>query len=219
MIVANKIAIFYHLCQIGNWLEIYPEQICKLQFSGLYDSADSIHIRINGDLQMPFFLDKANMETNSRFDSEIDTLLSLYDFSQKNPDYKILYMHTKGVSYHHTIYGDEKSSHWRKYLEYFCIDRWNECINLLDNYDCVGTEWKSQETEYDGPPHYAGNFWWANASYINKLDVNFLENAPHGRHNSEFWIGTGSPKNYNFFNSNRNLYWYNILRSEYVIGE
>jgi hypothetical protein len=46
---STKIAIFYHVFQINNWKEIFDEQYSILKSSGLIDSADYIHIGINGD--------------------------------------------------------------------------------------------------------------------------------------------------------------------------
>ena len=218
--MTDKIAIFYHVLQQGNWSEMYYDQIYKLQTTALYDSAEHIHIGVNGELPMPFELDKPTLVRNSFIGSEINTLTALWEFCQKNPEHKVLYLNSLGVTYYDTIYGPEKKRHWREYLEYFTVEKWRNCFEYLNEYDCVGTEWRAQDADFNwGPPHYSGNFWWANASYINKLDVNYLKDAPHDRFNCEFWIGTGNPKQYNYFNSNRNLYWYNILRSEYVTGE
>ena len=84
----------------------------------------------------------------------------------------------------------------------FVIDRWKECVKYLDSYDCVGQTWlvlgdtiwgNGEITKnVDNVGHYPGNFWWSNASYINRLDHNCLETSY--RLDREFWIGTG--KNY-----------------------
>jgi hypothetical protein len=58
--------------------------------------------------------------------------------------------------------------------------------------------------------------WWANSSYIRTLEPNFItNNMIIGRFANELWIGTNSPKYYNFFNSERNLYSHSIFEEEY----
>jgi len=42
----RKIAIFYHLYQVGEWKNLFLEQFSELQKNGLYDRADHIHIGV-----------------------------------------------------------------------------------------------------------------------------------------------------------------------------
>jgi glycosyltransferase involved in cell wall biosynthesis len=207
--MANKIAIFYHLYQYGDWEKIFEEQIIRLQKSGLYDAADYIHIGVNGSYRMPFDLTKVNVvKRNKRTDLESDTLKDLWDFCQKNPDYKVFYFHAKGVTRDNSFIEEVKL--WREYLEFFNVDCWKTCTDYLNEYDCVGTEW--QNFSHLGAvtresPHYAGNFWWANASYINRLNADELYSQEIGRFFDELWIGTGKPKYFNFYTgSNGNMY-------------
>jgi hypothetical protein len=92
---------------------------------------------------------------------------------------------------------------------------WEKCVELLEQYDCVGTDWTTRHPNDNSvvDPHYSGNFWWANSSYISRLDPNYLNER---RHNSEYWIGTGNPKYFNFFSSNRNKYLFPVLPEEYL---
>lgn len=216
----EKIAIFYHVLQYGTWKEVYEEQIVRLQQSGLYDSCDYINVCVNGQIQMPFNLDKVNLSRNVEMRSEIDTLTKLYEFTNKNPEYKILYMNNLGVTWHDTKYYENKVQ-WRRYLEYFNIERWKKCVELLNENDCVGTEWYSYSVLAGNKVEksvYSGNFWWANASYVNRLDLNFLKEAEWGRFNCELWLGTGNPKSYSFYQSSTmpgSLYITKIMREQY----
>lgn len=239
----EKIAIFYHVYQYGDWENIHTNQIIKLQHSGLYDAAQYVHIAgLNKEIRLPFYLHKANYECNDNVTSEFNTLKSLYNFSVENPEYKCLFIHSKGVTWsnpafeeipvrhsnfpvsnHKKIY--DYASRWRHYMEHFVIKKWQKCLSLLNEYDCVGTEWetkayfKAQTMEIS---FYSGNFWWANANYIRTLELNFIENSDfylHGldnRHSCEVWIGTKNPKAFNFYNSNKNLYMERIEDEEYV---
>jgi hypothetical protein len=187
-----KIAIFYHTFQAGITAFIYQQQIHRLHASKLIKAADHIHIGVNGDQEMFNVPNGAKVVHNKNLSEETDTLVALKDFAYKNPDYKILYFHLKGGS-KQTLIADS----WRLMMEYFVIDRWKECVDYLDEYDCVGqsfkplgpTLWSNGElTQNTGLGCFCGNFWWANASYIQTLDHKYLETDY--RFDREFWIGT-----------------------------
>lgn len=214
----NKLAVFYHVFQHGNWREIYTSQLEKLQNSGLYDAADHIHIGVNGHNLLPKYLPKiTSIQYNKHRHLESDTLLELFKFCHLYPDYKVLYLHTKGVTWHDDLEVKVNVDAWREYLEYFNIEHWRKSVNLLQSYDCVGTEWHP-EASLNGTelsyPHYAGNFWWANASYIQKLDPDFLY-QPTGRWLGEFWIGTKNPNYFNYYFNLKNKYYHIIKKEEY----
>jgi hypothetical protein len=193
-----KIAIFYHIGQLGLGAFIYQAQIHRLYASGLIKAADYIHFGVNGDQELFNVPDKAVIKRNTYWKEETETLMSLRDFASENPEYKILYLHTKGAS-KNTL----NSQSYRLMMEYFVIDKWKECVEHLNEYDCVGqtwivngdTVWSNGEVTHntENIGHFSGNFWWTNASYVNKLDNNYLESGY--RLDREFWIGTG--KNYN----------------------
>lgn len=230
--MSDKIAIFYHIYQENHWAELFEKQIIALQQSGVYDAADYIHFGINGDKALPFKLIKVNsVKRNDRPDFEAATLVDLHHFALKNPDYKILYIHTKGTSWNkekiekdalYTLIKDTlltNVNYWEQYMSYFNISRWRDCVSLLDEYDCVGTEWEDDAKVANKTittPHYAGTFWWANASYIAKLDLDFLyENTPWKKYQPEFWIGTGNPNYFNYYSSDKNKYLNPVLPEEY----
>ena len=200
--MSKKIAIFYHLWPNNNngmdkvWPLIFDDQMHKLRYSGLYDACESIHIGVNADtVELPYTFDKFKIQYNDYYYDEMDTLKSLYKFCVDNPDYKILYFQCKGT-YRLTVSDVHKSisvNSWRLYMEYFNILKWKECIELLNDYDTVGTELLVDD--YYGNfwgDHYCGNFWWANASYIKTLDPNYLtrnSEKPHETtHISEHWL-------------------------------
>jgi hypothetical protein len=187
-----KIAIFYHVLQNEISDLIYQSQMHRLHSSGLLNNADYVHIGINGDRQIFNIPEKANVVYNKNWKEETETLISVKKFSYNNPNYKILYFHTKGTSKKTLI-----ASSWRLMMEYFVIDKWKQCINYLDEYDCVGQTFKplgqtlwsdGSMTNNDGYGCYCGNFWWANASYIKTLNHDYL--TSNYRFDREFWIGT-----------------------------
>jgi len=233
----KELAIFHHVYQFGDWEKIYTEQVIALQQSGLFDAAAYKFIGINGNKPLPFNLDKTNkicQNKNGDQSTEYVTIKALYDYCCLK-DTCVLFLHTKGVSWSipeeqnniinagtgeikvKQIY--DATQAWRRYLEFFLIKNWRKCVDLLEDYDCVGTEWKNysiiQDIKYD-IPHYSGGMWWANSSYIKTLDANFImSNYIIGRYATELWIGTKKPKIFNFYDSGRNLYLKPIEQIEY----
>jgi hypothetical protein len=192
-----KIAIFYHIGQIGIGAFVYINQVHRLYASRLIKEADYIHFGVNGTQELFNVPDKAKVVYNQNHKEETETLISLRDFCKENPDYKVLYFHTKGVTKE-----SMNAESWRLMMEYFVIDRWKECVEYLNEYDAVGsnlkilgpTTWSdgTQTWEKAGTQHFVGNFWWANASYVNTLNDEFLKSD--FRLDREFWIGTGDGK-------------------------
>ena len=187
-----KIAIFYHIAQMGMSAFIYQQQLHRLYTSGLIEVADYIHFGVNGDNELFNVPDKVVVVQNRNWKEETETLISLRDFCNQNPDYKVLYFHTKGVSK-----GNLQTNAWRLYMEYFVIDKWKECVEYLNDYDCCGTDhyptgatiWSNGDVVLpkEKTSFFAGNFWWANASYINRLNNRYLESDY--RLDRELWIG------------------------------
>ena len=193
-----KIAIFYHTFQSGMSAFVYQAQMHRLYCSGLIDAADYIHIGVNGNQEMFNVPEKAKVVYNTNWKEETETLVALKNFAYENPDYKILYFHTKGVSK-----GTLVANAWRMMMEYFVIDKWKECVEYLNDYDCVGsnlnpvgeTLWSNGTTTkpVEGTYNFTGNFWWANAKHIQTLDHNFL--SSNYRIDRELWIGSNPNSN------------------------
>jgi hypothetical protein len=193
-----KLAIFYHIAQMGLGAFIYQQQIHRLYASGLIKEASHIHFGVNGDQELFNVPDKAIVKRNKNLGDESDTLISLRDFCKENPDYKVFYFHTKGASKN-----DLQTSAWRLYMEYYTIDKWKECVEYLSEYDSCGTDCygakKSFLDEYILKQRFeshffAGNFWWANASYVNTLSDEYL-NPNLSRLTKELWIGQSTSAN------------------------
>jgi len=124
---------------------------------------------------------------------EIPTIKLLHAFSKLNPDFKILYLHTKGVSYtsdHQYVPGINS---WNRYMRYCLIDHFAQCLNLLRIYDTVGCNYRPVE---GNPQHYSGNYWWANARYIQKLPIAYLKD----KYDPEFWLLQRNPLYFNILN-------------------
>ena len=177
---------------------IYQQQLHRLYTSGLIEAADYIHFGVNGDNELFNVPDKVVVVQNKNWKEETETLISLRDFCNLNPDYKVLYFHTKGVSK-----GTLTVNAWRLMMEYFVIDKWRECVEKLNEYDCVGsnlspvgeTLWSNGTITkpVEGSYNFTGTFWWANAKHIQTLNDDLLYSDY--RIDRELWIGSNPNSN------------------------
>jgi hypothetical protein len=224
-----KIAIFYHIGQTGLGAFIYQQQVHRLYASGLMNVASHIHFGVNGDQELFNVSEKVKVTYNPKehWTTEKQTLLDLKKFCKENPDYKVLYFHTKGATKNELCVQS-----WRLMMEYFVIDKWKECVKYLDQYTCVGCHLGTIGPSIcadgslipnDKTYAYMGNFWWANASYINTIKSRYMDSDC--RMEKERWIGdsdTCYPKtlyNNSEFDSdpfNFNNYSYYFKEDDYV---
>lgn len=226
----SKIAIFYMIGQHNkNWInEFYYDQIFKLQKAGLHDQCQFIEVFVKGSDPLPQQTHKFNHVTYLN-DLEEDTPINrklyraynyiqhrIWSFSLSNPDYKILFFHSLGVSHTDISIKNNKFAWRNNYLERLLIDHWKDCVELLDYYDCVGSDYVSigrytNATENAIVPHYQGFFWWTNSNYIKKLDPSWVhKDLKWQSWLCELWIGSKNPKFYNFFSTDLNHYDSNV---------
>jgi len=204
--VENKKVIYFHVATIGKYQEIFDEICSEILNSGLINEIISLNICIVGEGNLIINPNlKVKVYRNSFIDSgEFFTLELLKTFAESTEEnYKILYVHTKGV----TTPNNQCIVDWRKYMTYFNVNQYEKCFNALDTYDSCGVDLVTEPVV-----HYSGNFWWSNSSYIKKLpsinEIKFPKNPPilSIRHNCEFWIGMGNGNLKSLWNSNINVY-------------
>jgi hypothetical protein len=132
------------------------------------------------------------------------------DVHSTSEEYYILYIHPKGISHPPGAH-----QNWRKYMEYWNIEKWKECVAALDEgYEMAGASYlHGGLTEF-----YAGNTYWAKASYLRRCKrmltpdvVDFkpqFATEPHHRFDVEVWHGSGKPKFYDLHpGPDRRWYW------------
>jgi hypothetical protein len=121
------------------------------------------------------------------------TLAQVHADVQEIPgEFAVCYVHTKGA--HDDC---DRNVAWRRSMTRRVVYGWEHCLDLLaEGYDTAGCHWLTPDEHHNPPnrpvttPMYAGNFWWARASYLRAL-------PPPGneyRHRAEEWIGLGNPK-------------------------
>lgn len=221
----TDISVFYNCCDLPGHKDLSLQQLSRLTRSDLVDSAKAIYIMLNGDLVQ--FLEIAHLLENCPSVRIVHTnpdaslmewpgLTHLKQFCDAmDEEQYVMYFHIKGV----TRLNNSGIHDWRRYLEYWNIDRWRDCVAKLDEgFDTVGTNFISEPfVGADLQPrnwnHYSGNFWWARGSYIKKLKplphpnsyingtLSELTGYPIDRNNyyrfdHEAWIASGQPNYY-----------------------
>ena len=111
---------------------------------------------------------------------ERPTLTLMHSYSALNDDVKILYLHTKGISYNPNTQIYTNIQAWIAYMLHFLLD--SKCLTLLDEYDTLGCNY------YEGPyKHYSGNFWWIASKYLATLNLDRLVS----KGDAEWWCLSG----------------------------
>jgi hypothetical protein len=209
-----KIKIYVHLNDLPGAFELMSEQLTLVSEVGLLDAAAEVVLCTNGN---PNSFDAAKQILNKEEYPNVTFVhtsdrTNLWEYPTldlmkqecdvvREEEFYICYFHLKGLS----RLGDQRVKDWREYMQYWCIERWEDNVKKLDEgIDTVGTNFI--ETPW---PHYSGNFWWARASYIRKLDpLVHPDNLPWGqpskyinaklddgnfRYEHEAWIGSKNP--------------------------
>lgn len=105
---------------------------------------------------------KVTMELFGQYGQESDTLRALYDFCLEHPNDLVWYTHSKGA-YH--SFGSHNMKH-RVGQDRFVIGKdFHACHQLmLQGATVCGPRFSTTPH-----PHYSGNAWWANCSYVASL--------------------------------------------------
>ena len=172
-----KTACFIHSCNAElNGSSALDNLLDSLKTSGLVVDliiVNNIGLPLNrvSDHKIKFIQCSNNVRLFER-----PTLTLMHSFSKLNKDCKMLYLHTKGISYNPKAQIYTNIQAWIAYMLHFLLRA--DCISLLDDYDTVGCNY------YEGPhPHYSGNFWWIKSEYLATLNLDRLVS----RGDAEWW--------------------------------
>lgn len=206
-----KIAVFYHcLFTLGeppeilpNALSIIAEQMFMMQESGLTDTADEIHIGINGGedslVCAQFILPaKANLVFHgSHCRNECRTIIMVEEFVKTHPNWLVLYFHAKGATHPPT---DSNGRAWRCCMMHHLVTEWSRCVEDLEQgFESCGCHWIRDLIP--GQRIWGGNFWWATSNFLKTvpsiLSCARIRTGQSGisdletRWEAEVWIGNG----------------------------
>lgn len=210
------VVIVQHVYCVDDWYKIAEEQINRLIDSGLYDFADKIYATLNIKDGWGNYIEDENIAIllyNKYPKIEVSYHINYYEYSGikkawdvgQQEDTKVLYFHAKGVSNKYRRYDNKEQisqkkveciKSWREVLEYFLIDNWKICLDILKEYDNVGVTCNGG--------WFWGNFWWSQHRHL-KTKTEPLCHV--GRWYYEAWLNEGSnSKNYEFYKFNYNPY-------------
>ncbi|CAF1000235.1 unnamed protein product [Adineta steineri] len=170
------IAGFYHFSTIGrHWKNIVDEQMSIIYRSGLFNSSSNTYVTGLGKIDDNktaydiFSCSKFIYEYDNRTQLyEYPALMKLEKFCFHNNKSLVWYAHSKGASHAN----DFVAGPWRGVLNYFILDKWELCYNLLlsTNYTTCGAILTFDHFRKSGwNTYYAGNMWWAKCSHVNRL--------------------------------------------------
>jgi len=171
------INVYIHIGVLGAVNQILSNLLGRINESGLYNSCDKIYLSFNGnaniskDLPDKYEVIYANPDLSKW---EFPTLDLIWKHAQ-DIDSNILYLHTKGV----TKPNVQQIVDWTNLMSYFNINKWQDRLKELEEYDCTGVNFfgNPEDIKLDpstwgygkAPQHYSGNFWWSKSSHIKKL--------------------------------------------------
>jgi hypothetical protein len=214
---------FIHSCNLENVGTYRLENLIQtLRVTECENIFDKIYIN-NIGLPIENIYGEKYEVTNCSGNSQLfenPTINLINDFSKENPNCYILYLHTKGIRYSKE---DGKENDWINYMLYFLVEEYKNCISILNSkYDTVGCDYSIDLDQnvfngyepYPPPPHYSGNFWWANSNYLKNLPKLCMEKPD--RNAPEFWLFQNKPKFYNLHSSNVNHFRSTYPRDIYV---
>lgn len=196
-ILKPKIVCFIHSCHLASAgtekLDMLLEHVLKIK------EIESIIINNIGLPLVSSYSEDPRIKVIQHSESpslfELPTLKLISEFSKKNPFTKVLYLHTKGISY---TKSDNRYSHgldWIQFMLHFLCTKASECLSLLDVYDTLGCNF--MESPH---PHYSGNFWWATTKYLKTLRTDKLTD----KMSAEWWLLSGNPNKYVLHTSGKN---------------
>lgn len=216
----KKVACFIHSSTMNiRGTEVLEYIISYLKNVNFFDDVDFVYINNIGEpiCHSKFSHISSKIIINNYSEDialfELCTIRQLHFFSLLNPSYKILYLHTKGNSHNKHLVTSKNIQDWVNFLLYSLVDNRESCIDFLNTYDCVGSNYRYKTPEckcshqdcnklYEPcyvAQHYSGNFWWANADYIHTLSLLNLK----GKFDAEWWL---MKKNPHFLNIHTHIY-------------
>ena len=178
-----EIVCFIHSCTLDTWgSQKLTDLIGKLRDSGLLDRLSNVFINNVGTTLPEDLYPEGNIwitnYSTSTDQFENCTLRQMHFYAQLHPDHKLLYLHTKGVSYPLTHPHTPNITDWVDFMSYGLITHHRFCTDMLDHVDTVGMNYRSikmASPQYPDPDHFSGNYWWVTAKYWSTAPIHELK--------------------------------------------
>lgn len=190
---------YYHVYlsdDVGTWLGIVTEQLKCMEDAKLIEVIDNFKItciartdneaylfnglidtygfrKVEIDWVVNPYLDDIKMLQNLESDKTVTenyTMRKIYNDCKNNPDMKVLYFHTKGITavLRHFVNGHMMNYRrylgWRHFLNWGVLEKWKVCQRAVEKYDVAGVNYQTVPA-----PHFSGSFWWAKGQHITQL--------------------------------------------------
>jgi hypothetical protein len=189
---SRSVIIGYHIGMLSNWREVVKDQLNTLYQCGLGFVADHTYISYSNNNTVDVELQDLKTILNQFTFARVATVVyndlqpieglainklhedcNKRDLSSPHSDTVAFYFHTKGTSGFHTDWEskmDEPWSYshvlyWRKYMEYFTIERPYLCMKQIFDDGKFACGVHANHLGF-----YGGNFWAASCRYISSLD-------------------------------------------------
>lgn len=197
-----RLVLAYHVGMIGNWRDIVKDQLNSISKCGLGRNLDEFILSYANDnpdelLEIIKLHDIAVEPTLVPVQAKPwecpanNATLALCNARPPDDDKKtvVFYLHNKGASRYKDNWRQKMDRdkqygktgiYWRKFLEYFHIERPALCIDkILSGGMTCGSAIRGR--------HYSGNFWVASCDYISQLEPCGAKNTNYIE--SEHWLG------------------------------
>lgn len=190
----EKIACFIHSTNLNLWKDtVLIKMLDSLKDNGLLQKLKHLCIVNTGnrldttEIEKKYAPAKIVNWSKNTMEFEICTIKQVVTYAKLHPDTRILYMHTKGISYtkeHVFVPGIQA---WIDYMLHVLVTNHEKCLKLLQLYDTVGCNFRPDEN--GNMQHYSGNFWWVRADYVQHLPVENMKD----KYEPEFWVLQNRP--------------------------
>lgn len=187
-----RLAVYHHVYAVGGWADILADHLDEIRASGLAEAAN-VRLGVVGPrearVQVADFARGPGVTIAATAEDgwEQVTLNRLHAHAKAGEFDAVLYLHAKGVTQPCAW-----NTLWRRGMLRGCVTWWRACVQAIqDGADAVGCHWLTPEV-WPGQvrvPFFGGNFWWATADYLARLDPPKNGN----RWDAEAWIGEGNP--------------------------
>jgi hypothetical protein len=172
-----KRVCFIHSCHVKEYGTSVLENMVEMVVKQDFDKVFIVNIGIPVNIVHPKI---QVIEYSNIYLFELETINLIRTFSE-NQDCDVLYLHTKGITNNSSNVKD-----WVTMMLYFLVEKKEECVEKLKEYDTVGCNHRNIDIHFNYRPHYDGNFWWSKTSYLRTLPYLSMIS----RHDAEWWVMT-----------------------------
>ena len=188
---SNNIYIYFHIAAIGRYRQVVTEMYSILFQSGLLNRITELRYCVTGPekhkdwvvttLAHPRCRLYAYQEDTHTYERFTLDLLHRDAVNSEVKDYRVLYLHSKGVTKPESVY----TRVWRKLMMHFLVTHYEHCLRMLQepyHQQVVGILFRTIPQ-----PHFSGNFWWTKRSYLQSLPP--IRQPMIYYIDTELWIG------------------------------